>query len=186
MTLTPDLTTTVREQQAELDRLRAELAQWRKRFDAAQKRDGIFGNSTHEVAPLYTSLDTLDVDPASLGIPGAYPFTRGIHPTGYRGRLWTMRQFAGFGSAKDTNARFKFLLAHGQTGLSVAFDFPTLMGYDSDHPRSEGEVGKTGVAISSLADMEILFHGIPLDEVSTSMTINGPAVILYCFYIAAA
>src|SRR6185312_7909988 len=101
-------------------------------------------------------------------------------------KLWTMRQFAGFGSAKDTNARFKFLLEHGQTGLSTAFDFPTLMGYDSDHPRSLGEVGKTGVAISSLADMEVLFDGIPLDKVSTSMTINGPAIILWAFYIAAA
>jgi methylmalonyl-CoA mutase N-terminal domain/subunit len=121
-----------------------------------------------------------------LGLPGSYPYTRGIHPTGYRGKLWTMRQFAGFGSARDTNERYKFLLAHGQTGLSVAFDFPTLMGYDSDHPRSEGEVGKCGVAISSLADMEVLFDGIPLDKVSTSMTINGPAVILYCFYLAAA
>ena len=97
-------------------------------------------------------------------MPGTYPFTRGIHPTGYRGKLWTMRQFAGFGSARDTNARFKFLLEHGQTGLSTAFDFPTLMGYDSDHPRSVGEVGKTGVAISSLADMEVLFDGIPLDQ----------------------
>ena len=145
-----------------------------------------FVNSASEVAPLYTALD---VDPATteaLGVPGTYPFTRGIHPTGYRGRLWTMRQFAGFGSARDTNARFKFLLEHGQTGLSTAFDFPTLMGYDSDHARSEGEVGKTGVAISSLADMEILFDGIPLDEVSTSMTINGPAIILWAFYIAAA
>jgi methylmalonyl-CoA mutase N-terminal domain/subunit len=131
-------------------------------------------------------LDDLSRDPDSIGVPGAYPYTRGIHPTGYRGRLWTMRQFAGFGSASDTNERFKFLLAHGQTGLSVAFDFPTLMGYDSDHPRSEGEVGKTGVAISSLADMETLFDGIPLDKVSTSMTINGPAVILFCFYVAAA
>jgi methylmalonyl-CoA mutase N-terminal domain/subunit len=121
-----------------------------------------------------------------LGDPGAYPFTRGIHPTMYRGRLWTMRQFAGFGSAEDTNRRYKYLLAHGQTGLSVAFDFPTLMGYDSDHPRSEGEVGKCGVAISSLADMEDLFRGIPLDQVSTSMTINGPAAILFCFYVAAA
>ena len=119
-------------------------------------------------------------------MPGVYPYTRGIHPTGYRGKLWTMRQFAGFGSARDTNERYKFLLAHGQTGLSVAFDFPTLMGYDSDHPRSEGEVGKCGVAISSLADMETLFDGIPLDQVSTSMTINGPAIILWCFYIAAA
>ncbi|MDE3053972.1 MAG: methylmalonyl-CoA mutase, partial [Gemmatimonadota bacterium] len=121
-----------------------------------------------------------------LGVPGAHPFTRGIHPTGYRGRLWTMRQFAGFGSAEDTNRRFKFLLEQGQTGLSTAFDFPTLMGYDSDHPRSLGEVGKTGVAISSLADMEVLFDGIPLDQVSTSMTINGPAIILWAFYIAAA
>src|SRR5207302_10085322 len=118
--------------------------------------------------------------------PAEYPFTRGIHPTMYRGKLWTMRQFAGFGSAVDTNQRYKFLLEHGQTGLSVAFDFPTLMGYDSDHPRSEGEVGKCGVAISSLADMETLFNGIPLDQVSTSMTINGPAAILFCFYVAAA
>jgi len=119
-------------------------------------------------------------------VPGEYPYTRGIHPTGYRGRLWTMRQFAGFGSARDTNERFKFLLEHGQTGLSTAFDFPTLMGYDSDHARSEGEVGKTGVAISSMADMETLFDGIPMDQVSTSMTINGPAIILWAFYIAAA
>ncbi|MGH7700763.1 MAG: acyl-CoA mutase large subunit family protein [Gemmatimonadales bacterium] len=121
-----------------------------------------------------------------LGDPGAYPFTRGIHDTMYRGRLWTMRQFAGFGTAADTNRRYKYLLAHGQTGLSVAFDFPTLMGYDSDHPRSEGEVGKAGVAISSAADMEDLFRGIPLDQVSTSMTINGPAAILFCFYVVAA
>ena len=104
----------------------------------------------------------------------------------YRGKLWTMRQFAGFGTAEDTNARYKFLLERGQTGLSVAFDFPTLMGYDSDHPRSEGEVGKCGVAISSLADMETLFDGIPLDQVSVSMTINGPAAILFCFFVAAA
>jgi methylmalonyl-CoA mutase N-terminal domain/subunit len=186
MTLTPDLATTVREQRAELERLRTELAAWRRRYDAATKRDIAFTNSAHEVGPLYTPEDTADLEPGSLGVPGAYPFTRGIHPTGYRGRLWTMRQFAGFGSAKDTNARYKFLLAHGQTGLSVAFDFPTLMGYDSDHARSEGEVGKCGVAISSLADMETLFGGIPLDQVSVSMTINGPAIILWCFYIAAA
>ena len=134
---------------------------------------------------LYTALDAAEGS-AWREVPGAYPYTRGIHPTGYRGKLWTMRQFAGFGSARDTNERFKFLLAHGQTGLSTAFDFPTLMGYDSDHVRSEGEVGKTGVAISSLADMEVLFDGIPLDEVSTSMTINGPAIILWAFYIAAA
>ncbi|MGH7719301.1 MAG: acyl-CoA mutase large subunit family protein [Gemmatimonadaceae bacterium] len=170
----------------ELERLRAEVAAWRRRYDADEKRDVAFTNSAGEVQPLYTPLDVAGVDPAAAGLPGAYPFTRGIHPTGYRGRLWTMRQFAGFGGAADTNARYKFLLEHGQTGLSVAFDFPTLMGYDSDHPRSEGEVGKCGVAISSLADMETLFDGIPLDKVSTSMTINGPAVILYCFYIAAA
>jgi methylmalonyl-CoA mutase N-terminal domain/subunit len=162
------------------------VAEWRRKFDAAPKRDIAFTNSAEEVAPLYTALDVEHLDSVNLSTPGTYPYTRGIHPTGYRGRLWTMRQFAGFGSARDTNERYKFLLAHGQTGLSVAFDFPTLMGYDSDHPRSEGEVGKCGVAISSLADMEVLFDGIPLDKVSTSMTINGPAVILYCFYIAAA
>jgi methylmalonyl-CoA mutase N-terminal domain/subunit len=162
------------------------VERWKAKYDAARKRDIAFTNSEKEVAPLYTTLDVAQVEDADLGLPGAYPYTRGIHPSGYRGKLWTMRQFAGFGSATDTNERYKFLLAHGQTGLSVAFDFPTLMGYDSDHARSEGEVGKCGVAISSLADMEVLFDGIPLDKVSTSMTINGPAVILYCFYLAAA
>ncbi len=170
----------------ENERLRTELAEWKRKFEAAPKRDIAFTNSEKEVNPLYTSLDSEGVQEADLGMPGSYPYTRGIHPTGYRGKLWTMRQFAGFGSATDTNERYKFLLAHGQTGLSVAFDFPTLMGYDSDHARSEGEVGKCGVAISSMADMEVLFDGIPLDKVSTSMTINGPAVILYCFYLAAA
>ena len=170
----------------ELERLRAEVAEWRARYEAGRKRDIAFTNSTQTVEPLYTALDTAPLDPAADGTPGGYPFTRGIHATGYRGRLWTMRQFAGFGSASDTNQRYKYLLEHGQTGLSVAFDFPTLMGYDSDHPRSEGEVGKCGVAISSTADMETLFEGIPLDEVSVSMTINGPALILYCFFIAAA
>ena len=121
-----------------------------------------------------------------LGMPGEYPFTRGPYATMYRTRLWTMRQFAGFGTAEETNQRYRFLLARGQTGLSVAFDFPTLMGYDSDHPRSLGEVGKCGVAISSLADMETLFEEIPLDRVSVSMTINGPAIILFCFFMAAA
>ena len=171
---------------AENERLRAEIGEWKLRFSAAQKRDITFANSESEVEPVYSALDTAGLSARDLGVPGGFPYTRGIHPTGYRGKLWTMRQFAGFGSARDTNERYKFLLAHGQTGLSVAFDFPTLMGYDSDHPRSEGEVGKCGVAISSLADMEVLFDGIPLDKVSTSMTINGPAVILYCFYIAAA
>jgi methylmalonyl-CoA mutase N-terminal domain/subunit len=170
----------------ELERLRAEVAAWRRAFEAGAKREIGFTNSAREVEALYTALDLAAADEARLGVPGAFPYTRGIHPTGYRGKLWTMRQFAGFGSARDTNERFKFLLAHGQTGLSTAFDFPTLMGYDSDHPRSEGEVGKTGVAISSLADMEVLFDGIPLDEVSTSMTINGPAIIIWAFYVAAA
>jgi methylmalonyl-CoA mutase, N-terminal domain len=181
-----ELIATIEEQSAELRLLRKEVADWRKKYEKGEVRDIAFTNSEKEVQPVYTPLDAAETDPAALGMPGIYPYTRGIHPTGYRGRLWTMRQFAGFGSARDTNERYKFLLAHGQTGLSVAFDFPTLMGYDSDHPRSEGEVGKCGVAISSLADMETLFDGIPLDEVSTSMTINGPAVILYCFYIAAA
>ncbi|HTR20161.1 MAG TPA: methylmalonyl-CoA mutase family protein [Gemmatimonadales bacterium] len=139
-----------------------------------------------EKRSVYGPADQVDFDPGrQLGEPGRYPFTRGIHETMYRGKLWTMRQFAGFGSAEDTNRRYKFLLERGQTGLSVAFDFPTLMGYDSDHARAEGEVGKCGVAISSLADMEDLFRGIPLDQVSTSMTINGPAAILFCFYVAA-
>ena len=174
------------QKERENERLKAELEEWKKKYEAAKKRDIAFTNSEKEVQALYTSLDSAGLHEADLGLPGSYPYTRGIHPTGYRGKLWTMRQFAGFGSARDTNERYKFLLAHGQTGLSVAFDFPTLMGYDSDHPRSEGEVGKCGVAISSLADMEMLFDGIPLDKVSTSMTINGPAVILYCFYLAAA
>jgi len=186
MTLTPEISEQERERQEEVERLRAEVARWRARYAAAEKRDLAFVNSEGEVEPVYTPLDVEHLDATALPMPGEYPYTRGIHPTGYRGRLWTMRQFAGFGSAKDTNRRFKFLLDHGQTGLSTAFDFPTLMGYDSDHPRSEGEVGKTGVAISSLDDMETLFEGIPLDKVSTSMTINGPAVILFCFYVAAA
>jgi len=121
-----------------------------------------------------------------LGDPGCYPFTRGIHATMYRGRLWTMRQFAGFGTAEETNQRFRYLLKEGQTGLSVAFDLPTLMGYDSDHPRAEGEVGVEGVAVSSLADMETLFDGIPLDQVTTSMTINAPAIVIFAMYLAVA
>ncbi|HEX9249416.1 MAG TPA: methylmalonyl-CoA mutase family protein, partial [Gemmatimonadaceae bacterium] len=181
-----ELIATIEEQSAELRLLRKEVAEWRKKYEKGEVRDIAFTNSEKEVQPIYTPLDAAETSAEALGMPGFYPYTRGVHPTGYRGRLWTMRQFAGFGSARDTNERYKFLLAHGQTGLSVAFDFPTLMGYDSDHPRSEGEVGKCGVAISSLADMETLFDGIPLDKVSTSMTINGPAVILYCFYIAAA
>jgi methylmalonyl-CoA mutase, N-terminal domain len=133
--------------------------------------------------PIYTP-DTTPIDyERDLGHPGEYPFTRGVYPTMYRGRLWTMRQFAGFGTAAETNARFRYLLDHGQTGLSTAFDMPTLMGYDSDHPRSLGEVGREGVAIDSLDDMETLFEGIPLGEVSTSMTINSPAAMLLAFYV---
>ena len=162
---------------------------WRARFDEAPKRRDVdfVTQSSAEVEPLYTPDDLGAFDyHRQLADPGEYPFTRGIHPTMYRGRLWTMRQFSGFGTAEDTNERYKFLLERGQTGLSVAFDFPTLMGYDSDHVRSEGEVGKSGVAISSLADMEMLFDGIPMEQVSTSMTINGPAAMLFCFYVAAA
>ena len=186
MTSMRELPDIISEQHAELEQLRHEVAAWRRAYDKGSKREIGFTNSEKEVEPLYSALDNTGRDAERLGVPGVYPYTRGIHPTGYRGKLWTMRQFAGFGSASDTNERFKFLLAHGQTGLSTAFDFPTLMGYDSDHPRSEGEVGKTGVAISSLADMEVLFQGIPMDGVSTSMTINGPAIILWAFYIAAA
>lgn len=161
---------------------------WREEYEAGKKREAEFtSQSSVDVGPLYTPSDIAGADYLeSLGFPGQYPYTRGIYPTMYRGKLWTMRQFAGFGTAVDTNRRYKFLLQRGQTGLSVAFDFPTLMGYDSDHQRSEGEVGKCGVAVSSLADMETLFDGIPLDQVSTSMTINGPAALLFCFYVAAA
>jgi methylmalonyl-CoA mutase N-terminal domain/subunit len=186
MTSISDLDPTLAQMQAELETLRQEVAQWRARYDKGQVRDIAYTNSEKDVAPLYTALDLEGSGGTAFEVPGVYPFTRGIHPTGYRGKLWTMRQFAGFGSARETNERYKFLLKNGTTGLSVAFDFPTLMGYDSDHPRSEGEVGKCGVAISSLVDMEQLFEGIPLDQVSTSMTINGPAIILWCFYIAAA
>ena len=143
--------------------------------------------SGEEVKPIYAP-DDLDGNDylEDIGFPGQYPFTRGIHASGYRGRIWTMRQFAGFGTPQDTNGRFKYLLANGQTGLSVAFDLPTLMGYDSDDEFSRGEVGICGVAISSLQDMEILFDGIPLDKVSTSMTINSPAAMVYAFYLAVA
>ncbi|MEQ1691450.1 MAG: methylmalonyl-CoA mutase family protein [Gemmatimonas sp.] len=186
MTTIRDLEDVVRQQQAELDQLRDEVGRWKSQYDGGRKRDIAFTNSAAEIEPLFTALDLEDSAGTAFELPGQWPYTRGIHPTGYRGKLWTMRQFAGFGTARETNQRYKYLLSQGQTGLSVAFDFPTLMGYDSDHARSEGEVGKCGVAISSLADMETLFEGIPLDKVSTSMTINGPAIILLCFYIAAA
>ena len=173
----------------EVEALRAQLARWEAGYEGAPKRDTSFTSvSGREVAPLYTPLDREGTDTydEALGLPGEYPFTRGPYGTMYRTRLWTMRQFAGFATAEETNERYHYLLKNGQTGLSVAFDFPTLMGYDSDHPRSLGEVGVCGVAISSLADMETLFRGIPLDKVSVSMTINGPAIILFCFYVAAA
>jgi len=155
-----------------------------------ERTDGTAGFTTisgMSTKPLYTPEDAAKVDEKNdLGLPGEFPFTRGIHATMYRGRLWTMRQFAGFGTAEQTNERFRYLLSQGQTGLSVAFDFPTLMGYDSDHPRSRVEVGRCGVAISSTDDMEMLFSQIPMGDVSTSMTINGPAAMLFAFYIAAA
>ncbi len=178
----------LREREREIERLRAEVAAWRARALGEPLRDDTDFTtvSGREVELVYTGVDRRPDPPGTVELPGEYPYVRGIHPTMYRGRLWTMRQFAGFGTAEDTNERYKFLLSHGQTGLSVAFDFPTLMGYDSDHGRSEGEVGKCGVAVSSLADMETLFDGIPLGDVSTSMTINGPAAIMFCFYVAAA
>jgi len=138
-----------------------------------------------EVKNLYTRDDIAHLDyEKDIGFPGVYPFLRGVHSTMYRGRLWTMRQFAGFGSAEETNQRYKYLLEHGETGLSVAFDYPTLYGYDTDHPLARGEFGKCGVAISSLKDMEILFSSIPIDKITTSMTINGPAAVVWAFYIA--
>src|ERR687883_727442 len=143
--------------------------------------------SLEEVERLYTPDDIEDLDFArDTSYPGEFPYTRGIHPTGYRGKLWTMRQFAGFGTPEETNARFKYLLEHGQTGLSVAYDLPTLMGYDADSPLSEGEVGKCGVAVSSLADMEVLFDGIPLEQVTVSQTINAPASVLLAMYLVVA
>src|SRR6059036_3693620 len=161
-------------------------AEWKRElYDATPEREGeLFTTiSGLENEPLYTP-DNAEIDyERDLGYPGVYPFTRGVYPSMYRGKLWTMRQFAGFGTAEETNARFRYLLDHGQTGLSTAFDMPTLMGYDSDHARSLGEVGREGVAIDSLADMETLFDGIPLGRVSTSMTINSPAAMLLAFYV---
>jgi methylmalonyl-CoA mutase, N-terminal domain len=158
---------------------------WEKKVASARQRDALFTTiSGEEVQLLYTPEDIAALDyERDLGYPGEFPYTRGVRTNMYRGRLWTMRQFSGFGTPEDSNRRYKFLLDHGQTGLSVAFDMPTIMGYDSDHKRSEGEVGVCGVAIDSLRDMEVLFDGIPLDKVSTSMTINAPAAILLAMYI---
>jgi methylmalonyl-CoA mutase, N-terminal domain len=166
------------------DRRKAEaLEAWRELYEATPERRGeLFSTiSGLENEALYTP-ENSGADEDELGYPGVYPFTRGVYPSMYRGKLWTMRQFAGFGTAEETNARFRYLLGHGQTGLSTAFDMPTLMGYDSDHARSLGEVGREGVAIDSLEDMEMLFAGIPLGEVSTSMTINSPAAVLLAYY----
>jgi methylmalonyl-CoA mutase N-terminal domain/subunit len=161
---------------------------YRKTLKKFPERDGDFTTvSFTPVRPLYTPADAPQEEyREKLGFPGQYPFTRGIQPTMYRGRLWTMRQYAGFGTAQESNARYRYLLTQGQTGLSVAFDLPTQIGYDSDDPMADGEVGKVGVAIDTLADMEVLFDGIPLDKVSTSMTINAPAAVLLAMYIAVA
>ncbi len=165
-----------------------DLDRWeRETFGRAPERAAPFSTVSGEpVRPLYTEADLpADVD-GSIGLPGEFPYTRGVYGSMYRGRLWTMRQFAGFGTAEETNRRFRYLLDHGQTGLSTAFDMPSLMGHDSDHPRSLGEVGREGVAVDSLADMEMLFSGIPLDRVSVSMTINAPAPIMLALYVVAA
>ncbi len=172
----------------EVKRLKKAKELWEKEYNNVPKREEDFTTiSGMEVPPLVTPQDLNGFDYASaLGYPGSYPFTRGIHSTMYRGRLWTMRQFAGFGTPEDTNRRFKYLLGQGQTGLSTAFDMPTLMGYDSDHERSRGEVGREGVSVSSLQDMEVLFDGIELDKVTTSMTINCGASIVFAMYIVMA
>ena len=175
----------------ELDVFKKKKEEWEKEcyllhVKKHSERKKEFSNlSSVKIDSIYTPDDISHLDNEKhIGLPGIYPFLRGIHPTMYRGRLWTMRQFSGFGSAEETNKRYKYLLEHGETGLSVAFDYPTLYGYDTDQPLSRGEFGKCGVAISSLKDMEILFDGIPIDEVTTSMTINGPAAIVWAFYIA--
>jgi methylmalonyl-CoA mutase N-terminal domain/subunit len=176
-----------------LKALREQLAHWQQTtlqgtLDKHPERMQTFmTTSSAPVARLYTPLDVADLDYGQdLGLPGDYPFTRGVHATMHRGRLWTMRMFAGFGTAEETNARYKYLLDHGETGLSVAFDMPTLYGYDTDDPQALGEFGKCGVAVSSLADMETLFDGIPVDQITTSMTINGPAAVIWAMYIVMA
>ena len=174
------------------DRLRDEADQWREQDVQGAtarhplRKERFVTHSDLEVPDLLTPADLGDSYQHDLGFPGQFPYTRGVQPTMYRGRLWTMRMFAGFGTPRQTNERFRYLLEQGQTGLSTAFDFPTLMGYDSDSPRSLGEVGMVGVAVDTLHDMEVLFDEIPLDKVTTSMTINGPAAVLLGFYIALA
>ena len=167
---------------------RSRYSRWREKTDRLPERKARHATPSQiEVGRVYTPGDVTETNyREDLGLPGEYPFLRGVHPTGYRGRLWTMRMFAGFGRPEETNQRFKRLLGQGQTGLSVAFDMPTLYGYDTDDPRAEGEYGKCGVAVSSLADMEALFQGISLGQITTSMTINAPAAILWAMYIAVA
>jgi methylmalonyl-CoA mutase, N-terminal domain len=166
--------------------LKNRMEEWQDQITALDERPGPCATlSGVAVKPLYTPLDVEQLDYENdLNLPGCYPYTRGVQDNMYRGRYWTMRQFSGFGDAFDSNRRYRYLLEQGQTGLSVAFDLPTIMGYDSDHERSQGEVGRCGVAIDTLADMETLFDQIPLDQVTTSMTINGPAAILWCMYLA--
>ena len=177
-------------QDDEIKKIRKQREKWEQLFASATKnhlerKEKFTTLSNIEVKSIYTPDDikTMDYD-RHLGFPGMNPFTRGVHTTMYRGKIWTMRQFAGFGTAEESNRRYLYLLEHGETGLSVAFDYPTLYGYDTDHPLARGEFGKCGVAVSSLKDMEILFRGIPLDKITTSMTINGPAAILWAMYIA--
>jgi len=170
-----------------LKRLSQKRAEWDQRSGDSERAGPFITTSGRPVRRVYEPTDLADLDyERDLGMPGEYPYTRGIHATGYRGRMWTMRMFAGFGSVEETNARFKYLLSQGQTGLSIAFDLPTLMGYDTDAPEAEGEFGRCGVAVSSLADMETLLDGIPLAEITTSMTINSPAAVIWAMYIAAA
>jgi methylmalonyl-CoA mutase, N-terminal domain len=161
--------------------------EWRTAYALTPERETSFTTLSGEpIAPLYTSAELPEDPDASIGFPGEYPFTRGVYPSMYRGRLWTMRQFAGFGTAEETNERFRYLIDHGQTGLSTAFDMPSLMGHDSDHPRSLGEVGREGVAVDTVRDMETLFAGIDLGKATVSMTINAPAPIMLAFYVVAA
>ena len=172
----------------DMDQIRHAENKWRERTASQPVRDALFSTPSNiAIDPVYTLGNLEDTDYLQdVGLPGEFPYTRGVHATGYRGRLWTMRMFAGYGTAEETNQRFKYLLQNGQTGLSTAFDMPTLYGYDTDDAPAEGEFGKCGVAVSSLADMEILFDGIPLDQVTTSMTINAPAAIIWAMYIVAA
>ncbi len=180
---TTDAEKALTEVQAEVERWEAETLS--KTLERTPERKPTFeGVSLEPVDRLYTEADMEDID--EIGFPGEFPYKRGIHPTGYRGKMWTMRQFAGFSSPEETNRRFKYLMAQGQTGLSVAYDLPALMGLDADSPLSEGEVGKCGVAVSSLADFEVLFDGIPLDEVTVSQTINAPAPIFLAMYLVVA